>query len=351
VRGLLAIEVLARLEQCLATASGVRETRLADHFDLVAGTSAGAIVAGAIALGISMREVRDFITSNAAAMLRPAGWSRRLLYWYDKQFLSAHVKEWFGEDTTLGSDRLRTLVLLLMRNVSTDSPWLVSSNPRAPFNQRTQDDCNLDLKLWQLALASAAAPAYFEPEVVTFGRARSYRSVYVDGALTGFNNPAFKAFLYATTEPYGLNWPASEEKLLILSVGTGLVRHRDPALQPRRMYLWYTARETPRALIYAADREQDLLCRTFGCLMGDAIDLEVGDLRTARTAVARKLFTYFRINAPLSREGLAALGCVHIDPAHVEVFDQSRYVNELREVGEKLAERTVGDELLEWFKR
>ena len=58
--------------------------------------------------------------------------------------------------------------MMVMRNHSTDSPWPVSNNPYAKYNDRSRDDCNLDLPLWQLVRASTAAPTYFPPEVVTF---------------------------------------------------------------------------------------------------------------------------------------------------------------------------------------
>ena len=62
---------------------------------------------------------------------------------------------------------LKTLQLMVMRNWSTDSPWLASNNPNARFNQPELDDCNLHLPLWQLTRASAAAPAYYVPETIT----------------------------------------------------------------------------------------------------------------------------------------------------------------------------------------
>jgi uncharacterized protein len=349
VRGIIPIEVLARLEARLAAMSGRPEARLADYFHLVAGTSCGAIIASAIALGIDLHEIRDFVLANTRTMFRRAGWRNLLSHRYDKRDLERNLRDWFGSDTTLGSERLRAIVLLVMRNASTDSAWLVSNNPRAPFNARHLDDCNLDLKLWQLARASAAAPSYFEPEVVTLGRARPYRFVFVDGGLTGFNNPAFKAFLYATTDAYGLGWPAGEDQLLVLSVGTGTWRQQSPTLTPSQMHLLYTVREAPRALILAADREQDILCRTFGrSVLGAPLDLELGDLHAARTAVEPKLFTYARINAELTAEGLATLGCPDVLPAHVGRLDGADYIDECRRVGAALAEQAITNELLEW---
>jgi hypothetical protein len=348
VRGIIAIEVLLRLEDGLAKASEQPSTRLADHFHLVAGTSAGAIIASSVALRIPMREIRDFVLANTKSMFLPASLTRRIRHRYDKRQLEQNLKNWFGDETTLGSERLRTLLLLIMRNASTDAPWLVSNNPYAPFNRRDLDDCNLNLKLWQLARASAAAPSYFEPELVTLGSQRPYSFVYVDGGLTGFNNPAFKAFLYATTESYGVNWAPGEDRLLVLSLGTGAARQWQPLIKTMRMQLWDLAPEVARALIFASEREQDLLCRTFGrCRMGEPIDLEVGDLRHVRTAVEPKLFTYFRVNAMLTRQGLADLGCGHIDPEHVHRLDSIRYVDELRQIGNALADRAVTANLIE----
>jgi patatin-like phospholipase/acyl hydrolase len=106
-------------------------------------------------------------------------------------------------DTTLGSDTLRTVLLMVMRNASTDSPWPVSNNPFAKYNrperrQPPHQDCNLDTPLWQLVRASTAAPVYFPPEVVRLGRKEF---IFVDGGITVCNNPAFQAFLMATVEP------------------------------------------------------------------------------------------------------------------------------------------------------
>src|SRR5687768_12266028 len=97
----------------------------------------------------------------------------------------------------------------------TDSPWPVSNNPLAKYNQkyredgsRPRDDCNLDLPLWQLVRASTAAPVFFPPEVVKLGK-REF--VFVDGGITMYNNPTFQAFLMATVEPYKMGWPAGED--------------------------------------------------------------------------------------------------------------------------------------------
>ena len=59
-------------------------------------------------------------------------------------------------EATLGSAALRTYLLLILRNATTDSPWPLSNNPAARFNRPDRDDSNLDLPLWQLVRASTA---------------------------------------------------------------------------------------------------------------------------------------------------------------------------------------------------
>jgi hypothetical protein len=75
------------------------------------------------------------------------------------------------------------------------------------------------------------------------------------------------------------------------------------------MNLLFNANSVPAALMQAALTEQDLLCRVFGrCRHGAPIDLEVGDLRRGEGLLEKRLFSYVRYNAELSRGGLDALG-------------------------------------------
>jgi len=70
---------------------------------------------------------------------------------------------------SLGSESLRTLLLVVLRNATTDSPWLVSNNPAAKYNTLDRPNCNLRIPLWQLVRGSTAAPTYFPPETIQVG--------------------------------------------------------------------------------------------------------------------------------------------------------------------------------------
>jgi patatin-like phospholipase/acyl hydrolase len=52
---------------------------------------------------------------------------RRLKHLYKSEPLTEKLKEVFGADTTLDSDKLKCLLLVVTRNVTTDSPWPIST--------------------------------------------------------------------------------------------------------------------------------------------------------------------------------------------------------------------------------
>jgi len=336
VRGLIAIEILARIERTLREAYGRPDLVL--YFDYVAGTSTGAIIGTFVSLGMPVDELRDIFVKRAREMFSPSKVLQRFRSRYVSANLERILKAMLG-DMTLGSDALRTLLLLVMRNATTDSPWPLSSNPSAIFNDRASPHCNLKLPLWQLVRASTAAPTYFPPEVIDIG---GERFIFVDGAVTMYNNPAFLLFLMATLEPYRLRWPSGEENMLVISVGTGLSRNADANLTTGQMNVLYTAGSVPAALIYSAQVEQDKLCRIFGKSHArDALDVEIGDLSGTGSSLGSKLFTYMRYNVALTRDGLDDLGLSDIREEHIRPLDCVDRIEELQRVGRAAAARLV----------
>lgn len=341
IRGIISIEILAKIEDELRACSGKPGLVLADYFDYVAGTSTGAIIATLVALGYDTAKIREFYLRSGSEMFEPAALWERLHTKFDNDNLSRMLKEIIGERETLGSDKFKTLLMVVLRNATTDSPWPISNNPRAKYNDRATrgDDSNLNLPLWQLVRASTAAPTFFPPETIQVG---TQRFVFVDGGVTMYNDPTFQLFLMATTEPYKLCWQTGREKMLFVSVGTGVSADANFKLSPREMNLLYNASHIPSALMAAALHEQDFLCRTFGdCLAGGPLDREIGNMIGQGIPGVEKLFTYVRYNADLSRAGLDALGLQGIDPAHVQQMDSVDHIGEMQQVGRAVAERYV----------
>lgn len=345
IRGMMTVEVLVGIENILREKEQKPDLVLADWFDFIAGTSTGAIIASCISLGMSTKEIREFYLDSGTEMFDKAFLLRRFRYKYDDEKLAAKLRAVFNkfdpnvENVTLGSDKLKTLLLMVMRNVTTDSPWPLSNNPDAKYNQKDRKDCNLYLPLWQLVRASTAAPVYFPPEVIDTGK---HEFVFEDGGITTYNNPSFQAFLMATTEPYNLNWQAGEDKMLVVSIGTGTSPQANADLDPSDMNLIYNAGSIPSALMFAALNEQDFLCRTFGnCLAGDSLDREVGDMIGKKGPVNPKLFTYVRYNAELTRDGLDALGLPNINPTDVQKLDSTDHIHELQQIGQAIVVKKV----------
>ena len=330
IRGAMTVEVLASIEKMLREQLKKPDLVLGDYFDYIGGTSTGAIIAATLASGMSTDALRKFYEQSGREMFDKSSVLRRFQQKYKGEALRHQLQEVFGQDTLLSSDRLRTLLLMVMRNATTDSPWPISNNPRAMFNNTGDDNDNLKLPLWQLVRASTAAPTYFPPEEIQVGQ---NHFLFVDGGVTMYNNPAFKLFLMATIPAYRVEWPTGEDQMLIVSVGTGHAPDANRGLAPADMNLLYNASSIPSALMAAALHEQDMMCRVFGrCLVGDPIDLEVGDLRDALPANAPKLFTYMRYNAELTKPGLGRLG-VNVDPKRVQQLDSVEAIGELQEVG------------------
>jgi uncharacterized protein len=104
--------------------------------------------------------------------------------------LSKILGDVIGEDTTLGSEKLHTLLMMVLRNATTDSPWPLTYNPRAKYNDPTRTGCNLNLPRWQVVRASTAALTYSPREVIHI----NHDFIFVDGGVTMCNNPAFQLF-------------------------------------------------------------------------------------------------------------------------------------------------------------
>lgn len=301
VYGGFTIGVLGHLEKVLRERTGKPQLVLADYFDFIGGTSIGSVIGAALSIGMSVQELREFATANIHEFFRPIRTWRRFWHKYSADGIAACLRRVFG-DIELGAPELRTLLMIVLRNAVTDSPWIVTNNPHAMYNDPARVDSNLRIPLWQLLRGSAAAPTFFPCQTI---RLKEHEFHFVDGAGTIANNPSFQLFLQATLPNYGLAWPTGPDRILLVSVGTG---HK-PTQDTARANLLSNAVAQIECMLAGASVEQDLLCRLFGeCRAGDPIDRELGDLINAPTGWPRQ-FAYCRYNLEFSPAGLAIPGC------------------------------------------
>lgn len=316
IRGVFTLKILERIEQQFRLAEGKPDLVLRDVFDFFAGTSTGAIIAACLAWGKSTAEILDLYKTRGSEMFAQASWLQRV--WKNKyradiiaEFFRQIFVEADGSPALLGTSHLiggpePKYLLAVMRNVTTGSAWPVSNNPAAMFNNRADSGCNLDIPIWQLLRASTAAPTFFPPEEIVLG---GHSSIFVDGGLTPYNNPALIAALMATLPSFHMEWPTGVDRLQLVSVGTGSVRARLSKTEARDVNTLDFARYIAPAMIGSIAIEQDLLCRVLGdCQYGAPIDMEIGDLRGAgMLPQSEKKFRYVRYDRAFSAQETAAL--------------------------------------------
>ncbi len=196
-RGIYSAQVLAKLED--ATSAPVR-----DRFDLIAGTSAGSIVAGATAAGVPLEEVVELFEKHASRIFSKSLFRRGI---FRSKYSQKPLKDVLGEtlpSITMGE--IATPLIITASNISTGDVQV--------FKSRYLDDLNLpyhrdrNVPLVEAILASSAAPTYFNPR-------RVGESLMADGGLWA-NNPSILAVTEAVSK-----FERSLDQIHILSIGTG----------------------------------------------------------------------------------------------------------------------------------
>jgi uncharacterized protein len=359
IRGVLTLQVLIRMEEILRDESGQgKDFRLCNYFDYIGGTSTGAIIAAGLSIGMTAQELSDFYIATGPAMFEKAFLLRRLKNLYQSEPLEGKLKEIFGAETTLDSEKLRCLLLVVTRNVTTDSPWPISTNPLAKYNAPGRKDRNTKIPLWQLVRASTAAPVFFPPEVVQWDPEDPSKAfLFEDGGLTPYNNPSFLLVRMATYSGYRLGWQTGEKNLLLMSLGTGAAAAVDSNVHGGGKNAFGNLLNFPSALMYGAQVDQDINCRVIGrCIHGGEFDRELG---SCDTAIDREIgdlvcrsdegldvplsedkgrqFLYARYNAELSRKWLDRRGLTDIEPEKVAQLDSVEHIDDLIKVGQALA--------------
>lgn len=166
VRGAVSIAFLERLEKLIEEIEG-RPTLLGDWFDFIGGTSTGAIIAGALALGFRAADVRKFYQTLGPRVFRRSFWRiAGFMSKFDRQNLISELDSILG-DRTLDTDHLRTGLGVVAKRLDTGSCWVIANNPKSKYWDTPADHAfvgNRNYRLTNLIRASAAAPHYFDPE-------------------------------------------------------------------------------------------------------------------------------------------------------------------------------------------
>jgi predicted acylesterase/phospholipase RssA len=346
LRGILSLGLLQQVENILRERHRAGdEFRLSHYFDLIAGTSTGAIIAATLALGWKVEEIRQrYMTLGERVFTRSLLRQGVLRAKYDEATLIAELKKVYGAKTTLGGPELQTGLLVMTKRIDTGSPWPITNNPQGQFfAARDGVIGNGEYPLWQVVRASTAAPAYFDPQSITIARAAGAKSVsgeFVDGGVSPFNNPALMAVMFATMSGYRVNWPTGADKLLVVSIGTG-------AADPTVTHASLAAKQAIDALLSlmndTATLQETLLQWLSDGPTARPINREVGDLQGDVLNGAAAL-TYRRYNVDLRASSVRELEPALKDPKLIEALsamDSPTNMTILHRLGTLAAQRDI----------
>ena len=204
VRGIIPASVLASLERATGTLAR-------DQFDFVAGTSTGAVIAGAVAAGIPADRLISLYRRRGPELFRSlplVGLLRRVVagYQYDVRALHRILGEELGEHVGWQINDVPRDILVTAVQLSNGHPWYFVKDRPGVNSGRTGS-----LPLLDCVTASAAAPTYFAPWVV-----RGVGTL-VDGGAGVAGNPVYQACVEAF-EYTGAYQPGST---VVVSLGTG----------------------------------------------------------------------------------------------------------------------------------
>lgn len=190
IKGVYAASLLAEVERLC-------DGNICDYFDMLAGTSTGAIIVAALSIKIPAQNILELYLDNGKKIFPNKQWklSRGK---YSKEPLENELKQLFGDKKIIEAN---TRLLIPTYNLSTDSVQVI----KTPHAKDLYYDKNR--KIYEVLLATTAAPVYFSPYKMSGG-------VYMDGGV-GANNPSLIALVEGVTR---CNW--NKEEILILNIGS-----------------------------------------------------------------------------------------------------------------------------------
>jgi uncharacterized protein len=344
IRGALSLGYLKKIEDILKEKHpGQKNFRLSDYFDLIGGTSTGAIIASLLSLGKSVDEIiklymelGDKIFGEKRNWWNPLETFQWLKACYNYQGLSDGLQNALGKDTTIGSDKIKTGLCIVAKRADTNSIWPMINHPRGKYYDSAASK-NKDFLLWKVVRASTAAPTYFAPQVMNV--ADDQTAAFIDGGLSMANNPSLTLLMVATLKGFPFHWPMGAGNLLLVSVGTGYPEYKRQVgeIDEATMLTW--AANIPDMLMQDASWQNRLLLQWLSrSPTAEIMDGEMGDL-SEDVLSGEPLISYLRYNFAITKDNLNALGFESrfTDKDVLSIADMARSKNKelLYEIGYK----------------
>jgi predicted acylesterase/phospholipase RssA len=335
IRGIVTLCYLERIEQLLRKRFQKPDLKLCEYFDLIGGTSTGAIIASGLAIGMDTASIKQLYLEIGDKIFA----SRKWKIWeavLNADPLKQALKNLLGE-RTLGDSSIKTGLCIITKRADTGSLWPLINHPHGKFY-----DTNKDFLLCDVVRASTAIPMLFQPEKLEI--THQMDGVFVDGGVSLALNPALQLFLVATLKGFRFNWPTGQDRLLLISVGTGTWNRANRDVGQSKVWSW--AKHIPLLLMEDADWQNQLLLQYLSHSKTSwEIDMEVGDL-SSDLLTPEPALTYLRYNIRLEADAMKSLGFPELMPKLTSLrnmIDASNYLD-LSRIGEKAAELQVLEE-------
>ncbi len=202
IRGIFSAHILKRIQDEIGVIYD-------EDFEIIAGTSTGAITAASLSVGHPIGDViklyktegKKIFKKNYSSFLNLLNWKNFVNSKYDNSYLKKVLEGEFG-DLTLSDTKTR--LLIPASDISNGNVFVFKSNYDPSFVR------DKDVKISTAVLSSCAAPSYFKPNKV-----QEY--LLADGGLWS-NNPS----LVGLTEAMGRRFNVDKDSIRILSIGTGI---------------------------------------------------------------------------------------------------------------------------------
>ena len=231
IRGIIPATIMVELEYRLQLRSGNPDARIADYFDMIAGTSTGGILTG-LYLCPNENNRPKFTAVEALNLYLENGKGI-----FQMEFLANVAKLYVVFNEMYPKKYIEMLLAQYFDNTELDDllrPCLITAydirNRKAHFfnSVDAKNGKNIyNFKMKDVCRATSAAPTYFEPAKIESLQGTDY--TLIDGGVF-VNNPALAAYSEARTIDFskeiGQNKPVrpSAKEMLIISIGTGTVK-------------------------------------------------------------------------------------------------------------------------------
>jgi hypothetical protein len=359
VRGAVAIAFLQQLERTLREKYGKPDLILSDYFDLIGGTSVGAILAAGLAMGRSADEVADTFKQMGPKLFRQYMPRLPLIQArFDPRRLGRLLRETFGA-YTMASAPWKTGFAAISKRVDTGSSWVMTNSPKSkywlgdPQELLDQPDPTLrkvvpngDYELAKVIQSSAAAPFFFD--MVPLEVARGESGVFFDGAMTPHGNPALQLAMTVLIPAYGFNWSPGKDELMVVSIGAGGPRPKKPDWVKRPILSIWKALHALVSMAYDTSELNIITMQWLGyCPQPWRINSEIGDEGHARPKGHKPFWTFLRYDAPLEGRWLKEHLNRDYSPAQIaelERMDDDRQIPLLFDIGAAAAKIQIRPE-------